>query len=374
MKIARAELTRVRLRLRTPVATARGLIERREGVVLALGGDAALVGYGEALPLAEFGGESPDQSYEALSRLARSLIGEEIEALDALLDRIEALAPEAPAARAAADVALFDLAARTEGIGVAALLARPDPPRSAIEVNALLHAERPEHVAREASVAVAAGYRTLKLKVGAGSLALDEARVAAARDAVGGEVKIRLDANGGWTEHEAEGAIACLARYRIEMLEQPVEPRDLDGLARLAAISVIPIAADEALDGGRAVDAIFACAAAKILVLKPAALGGLRASRRIASRARAAGLAVVVTSALDSALGRTAALQLAASLGGPQLAAGLATGALLERDLADAPSPVDGALRVPEAPGIGVAPSRDALARCALANAEAIAT
>ena len=372
MKIARAELTRVGLRLRVPIATARGLIDSREGTVLALTAESGLVGYGEALPLAGFSEESPDRAAETLSGLARVLIGREVEELDALLDLVEELAPEAPAARAAVDVALFDLAARAQGIGVAAMLALPGRPRARIEVNALVYDERPEIVAREASAAIVEGYRTVKLKVGALALELDEARVAAVRDAVGSEARIRLDANGGWKEREAEEAIARLAPYRIELLEQPVEARDLGGLARLSARSPIPVAADEALAGGYAVDEIFARNAASVLVLKPAMLGGLRASQRIAARARAAGWGVVVTSALDSAVGLAAALQLAAALPGPHLAAGLATGALLDWDLAKAPTPSRGTLSVPDESGIGVAPLRDCLTRCALGHTEEI--
>ena len=374
MKIARAEVSRVRLRLRAPIVTARGPIEFREGALLALASESALVGHGEALPLAGFSEETPDRASEMLSKLVRVLIGREIEDLDRLLDLIEEFAPDAPAARAAVDVALFDLAARVQGIGVASMLAQPERPRSRIDVNALVYDEQPERVAREASAAVAEGYRTVKIKVGALALELDEDRVAAVRDAVGSEVRIRLDANGGWKEREAEEAIARLAPFRIELLEQPVEARDLGALARLSAGSPIPIAADEALAGGHAIDEIFAREAASVVVLKPAALGGLRASQRIAARARAAGWGVVVTSALDSAVGLAAALQLAAALPGPHLAAGLATGALLDQDLAEAPTPIDGALSVPDEPGIGVAPLRDGLARCVLGSAQEITT
>jgi len=284
------------------------------------------------------------------------LIGREIEELEALLDMVETLAPEAPTTRAAVDVALFDLAARAQGIGVAELLARPERPRAQVEVNALVYAERPEIAAREASAAVAEGYRTVKLKVGALALDLDEARIAAVRDIVGSETKIRLDANGGWKERDAEQAITRFAPYRIEFLEQPVDARNLGGLARLSAGSPIPIAADEAL----------------ALVLKPAVLGGLRASQRVAIRARRAGWGVVVTSALDSAVGLTAALQLAAALPGPHLAAGLATGTLLDQDLATTQPPKNGTLSVPDGPGIGVAPLPEFLSRCALGITEEI--
>ena len=150
MKIVRAELTRVRLRLRTPLATARGLTDAREGVLLALTSESSLVGHGETLPLAGFSEETPDRAFETLSGLARVLIGREIEELEALLDMVETLAPEAPTTRAAVDVALFDLAARAQGIGVAELLARPERPRAQVEVNALVYAEQPEIAAREA--------------------------------------------------------------------------------------------------------------------------------------------------------------------------------------------------------------------------------
>ena len=372
MKIARAELTRVRLRLRTPVATARGLIDCREGVLLALTSESALVGHGESLPLAGFSEETPGRAFETLSGLARVLVGREIEELEALLDMVEALAPEAPTTRAAVDFALFDLAARAAGIRVAEFLAQPERPRAQVDVNALVHAERPEVAAREASAAVAEGYRTVKLKVGAHALDLDEARIGAVRDAVGGRTKLRLDANGAWSERDAERAIVRFAPYGIEFLEQPVDGRNLGALARLSAKSPIPIAADEALAGGYASDEIFARDAASLLILKPAVLGGLRASQRIAARARRVGWGVVVTSSLDSALGLAAALQLAAALPGPHLAAGLATGALIDGDLAAGPQPKGGALDLPDGPGIGVAPLPASLARCALGATEEI--
>ncbi len=372
MKIARAELTRVQLRLRAPLATARGPIGSRVGAVLALTSDAGLVGLGEALPLAGFGDESPDRCFETLSGLVRVLLGREVGDFEALLDLVDALAPEAPVARAAVDVALFDLAARARGVSVAALLAAPERPRAQIEVSALVRAEAPEPAARQARAAVAEGHRTVKLKVGVRDLDLDEARVAAVRDAVGRESKLRLDANGAWKEAEAIRALARLAPYDIEFLEQPVEARDIAALARVCANSPIPIAADEALAGGHAVDEIFARAAAHVLVLKPAVLGGLRATRQLAARARAAGWGVAITSALDSAIGLSAALQLAAALPGPQLAAGLATAGLFDGDLADPPVPRDGVLALPDAPGIGCELRSEALARFAVGPSEEV--
>ena len=112
MKIVSATLTRIRLQLRVPLATARGRISVLEGALLAITTESGAQGFGEALPLEGFGAESPVAACETLSRLARGLLGRDPRALDDLLDEVEALAPDAPTARAAIDAALFDLAAR----------------------------------------------------------------------------------------------------------------------------------------------------------------------------------------------------------------------------------------------------------------------
>jgi o-succinylbenzoate synthase len=367
--IERATLIRIRLRLRTPIATARGSLCVREGVLLTLTTESGAKGYGEALPLEGFGAESPAAAGEALRGLAPVLLGRDPRDFDALLDEVEALAPDAPAARAAVDAALFDLAARVSDARVAALIAAPDVPRPRVAVSALVLGVEPDDAAREAGRAVAQGFRTVKMKLGAIDIDLDEARVAAVRDAVGAQVRIRLDANGGWKEAEAGQAIERLASHRIEFLEQPVEAGDLCALARVRAASPIRIAADEALDGGRAVGEILERHAADLLILKPAALGGLRAARRFAARAREEGVGVAVTSALDSAVGLAAALQLAAALPGPLPDAGLATSDLLAEDLARAPVPSRGEIALPDEYGLGVTPLPAALARCAVGSA-----
>jgi len=369
VKITGATLTRIRLKLRAPIQTGRGRLAVREGAVLALSTVSDGVGYGEALPLEGFGAESITQACETLEKLTRSMIGRDPRDLDSLLDEAESIAPDAPAARAALDAALFDLVARAGKTRVAALLAAPQEARARVAVSALLRGEQPEDAAREAGQAVREGFRTVKLKVGAGDLALDEARVAAVREAIGAEAKIRIDANGAWKESEAAKAIARFAPHAIEFCEQPVAASDLAGLARLRADSPIAIAADEALAGGRALDEILERGAADLLVLKPAALGGLRASWRFAMSARSKGVGCVVTSALDSALGLSAALQLAAALPGSLPDAGLSTGGAFVEDLAPAPLPARGEIALPEVSGIGVTPLPAALEALALGPA-----
>jgi o-succinylbenzoate synthase len=366
VKIASAKLLPFRLRLRKPLETAHATLHEREGLLVELAAESGHRGWGETLPLAGFGLETLEESRRSTERMARHLLGRAVDDLDASLDALAALEPGAPAARAALDAALHDLAARARHLRVAELLAGGAAPRTRLGVSALLAAETPDDAARCARSAVSDGFRTLKLKVGVHGQARDQARVAAVRDAVGGGVRIRLDANGAYDEAGALRALEGLAPSDIEFLEQPVAPGDLAALVRIRAASPIPIAADESLTGQRAAEELIAQEAADLLILKPATLGGLRPAARIAARARAAGVAVAVTTLLGSAVGLAAALQLAAALPGPLPDSGLATGALLERDLADALVVAGGALTLPASPGLGIAPEPSALRRCAL--------
>jgi o-succinylbenzoate synthase len=363
VKIVRASVTPVRLALAAPLATARGSLRSRDGAVLSLESASGATGWGEALPLPGFGLESAGAAVDALDDIAAGLVGNDLDDLDAAVDTLAALAPYAKSARAAADAALHDLAAREAGRGVAALLA-PAPLRR-VAVSALVGGDNPAAAAANARRALRRGFRTLKLKLLADDLARDEERVAAVREAAGAGVKLRLDANGAWKEAAAFQTVERLARFDIELIEQPLAAAQVGALARLRAVAPMAIAADEAVRDEESAARLLEAGAADLLVLKPAALGGLRASARIAARARREGVGVVVTSFLDSSIGIAAALHLAAALPESPCAAGLATAELLVDDLAPAFPVEAGAIALPASPGLGIAPDAAALQRCA---------
>lgn len=355
MKIVAASVTPIRLALAAPLATAHGTVTTREGAALSLTSASGTTGWGEALPLAAFGLETAAESVAALERIAAALVSSAAFDLDAALDFAEQLAAGARSAQAATDFALFDLAAREQGVSTASLL--NSRYRERVALCALITANDPRSAAHEARRAARRGFGTLKLKLGADDLVRDEERVAAVRDAVGPGVGIRLDANGAWKEAAAFDAVWRLAPFAIELLEQPVPPGEVAALARVRTASPIPIAADESVSDEDTAAALLDAAAADVLVLKPAAVGGLRPAWRIAERARRADVAVVVTSFLDSSLGIAAALQLAAALPDSPLAAGLATAELLKDDLAPPLTIRNGAMTLQNAPGLGISPA-----------------
>lgn len=217
--------------------------------------------------------------------------------------------------------------------------------RDSVRVNATLPAVPASEVA--GVLARFAGCRTVKIKVAepGQTLADDRARVAAAREVLGPEGRIRVDANGAWNVDEAEHAIHAFADCDLEYVEQPCASVDeLAQVRKRVKYMGIPIAADESVRKADDPLEVARAGAADILVIKAQPLGGISAALRIVA---AAGLPVVVSSALETSVGISMGLHLAAAIGDLEFDCGLATAALLAADVVDAPlTPVDGALTV----------------------------
>jgi len=377
VNLRRARLIPYRLPLVRGLHTAQGVIAERRGWLLELETESGAVGRGDACPFPGdpdpageargFGMESWSVCGERLESLAAGLLGQSVRWDAGLAEVCPGLAPDAPAARFAVDCAWAELVARERGQSVAALLAEAHggAAQDSLALSALVSGASAQAVAAEGKALEAAGFGTFKLKLGGGPLAEDVARVEALRGTLGPGAKIRVDANGALSRREASRLLADLSGLGVECIEQPVAPGDVEGLAELRAQGKVAIAADEVLaDAGRAQE-VLTTRAADLLVLKPAALGGLRPAMALAAAARDAGMEFYVTSLLDSAFGVAAAIHLAAALPARAPAHGLATAALFEFDLARTPPPESGRISVPTGPGWGIEIDPDGLTRAA---------
>jgi o-succinylbenzoate synthase len=332
------------LPLKAPLESAHGALERRKGFQIWIG-----AGRGEAAPLPAFGTESLGDCEAALTAaaagLARAPVPETLYEVEALLDTLPR------AARSGIELALLDDLAHRHDLPLARLLSE----RAAREVpvSALLAANEAAALAREAQAAAQGGFRTVKLKVAQGGLEDDLARAAVVRDAVGPEVRIRIDANGGWNEEQALEALRRLGSLDIELCEEPVG--DVRALHRLKGATSVPVGADETF--ARSTNREEVLKSVDVIVLKPAVLGGLLPALRWSRLARERGVRALVTTALDGAIARAGAAHLAAAIlgDGPAPDAGLATGRLLAEDLCEDPAePREGRVRIGAAPGLGI--------------------
>ncbi len=215
----------------------------------------------------------------------------------------------------------------------AATVGWPDPVRQQVPVNATVPAVAPGEVADV--LARFPGCTTVKVKVAqAGqSLREDLSRVAAVRDVLGNKGKVRIDANAAWSVDDALAAVSALTVYDLEYVEQPCA--SLDDLATLRVALVragieVRIAADESVRKAEDPLRVAVAGAADLVVLKVAPLGGIARALEVAI---ACGLPVVVSSALDTSVGISAGVALAAALPELDFACGLATTSLMTTDV-----------------------------------------
>ncbi|WP_327052148.1 mandelate racemase/muconate lactonizing enzyme family protein [Halomicrococcus gelatinilyticus] len=330
------------LPLASPLDTALGAIEHREGLLVRVEDDGD-VGIGEATPLPGWT-ESPSRCRDALADVDDVLADP-----DGVLSELD----DRPAARHGVALALADLRARRDGVPLYRHLVDESGRVDGIPVNATVGDAPSDETVAAAEDAVAAGFDAVKVKVGARPVDEDVARLRDVRAAVGPEVELRADANGAWSREQAEEAFAALADVGVVYVEQPLPADDLDGLADLRG-GPVGVAADESL-AARSVDAVLDAGAADVLVLKPMALGGPDRTVAAARQARERGVEAVVTTTVDAVVARTAAIHAAAAIP-DRPACGLATAELLDRDLGpDRARVVDGRIGVPQTPGVGVA-------------------
>ncbi|WP_418284627.1 mandelate racemase/muconate lactonizing enzyme family protein [Halorubrum sp. DTA46] len=352
------QLRRFSLGLATPLGTANGEIRRREGFLVSIasdvdgtGGDTSLTGIGESTPLPGWT-ESLSACEAALREFQSDLDGDPVEAR-----RADALDPELPpAARHGLSLALDGVRARAADRSLGAhLAARHDvrEPAESVPVNATIGDGDPGATARAATEAVDAGFECLKIKVGVRTLDADIARLRTVRRAVGSEVALRADANGAWDRATAERAVARLAPLDLAYVEQPLSADEIEGAAALRELAdgTPPIALDESL-AVCGLDEVLAADAADVVVLKPMALGGPDRALAAALQAQSAGVEPVVTTTIDAVVARTAAVHVAAAV--PDIRpCGLATGSLLDEDLAADPCQIEaGRAPVPVGPGL----------------------
>ncbi|MCH8026033.1 MAG: mandelate racemase/muconate lactonizing enzyme family protein [Chloroflexi bacterium] len=360
MKVAKLSWTAFRLPLRSPFQTAGGEVSHREGLILQLTTDDGTVGLGEATPYISAPEGALQKLTNALAEVAPRLLGIEVERL-----RIDA-----PPLACAIDTAACDALAQATGVSVAQLLC--ERPLERVPVNATVATANTAEAAGLAAAAREAGFSCVKLKVGMAASAEDErGRVAAVRAALGPNIALRIDANGGWQPDQAIATIQALESFDLELVEQPIASGQLAEMARIRAAVAVAIAADEDVTSVESARRVLAAGAADALVVKPMTCGGIKPAREIATLAEDAGVAVIVTTTIDSGVGTAAALQLAATLPDNGPACGLATGGLFIDDLVAAPfSARQGWLDAASGPGLGVELDEAKLARYGIDKGE----
>ncbi len=352
--IVAAEHVLARRRLRSQFSIFGGSTDYVESIFVRLTDECGCVGVGETTPMPAYSGVTVAAAQQVLvEQLLPAVRGlpPAPRMLHTAMDNAEA---GGALAKAAVDIACFDLMGRHSGISVADLLG--GPLRDEVPLVWVLGYMPIDTLLAETQTAINAGYQTVKLKVGQDA-ARDIDAVRAVRSAWP-SVRIRIDANQGYDEDTALLVGQKLSDCGLEFFEQPIPAGSPQSLAAIRQRTDIPIEADESLQSiadAQALAAAGACDVFNLKILKP---GGLFRAQQVAAIAEAAGIPVMIGSMPELGVAAAAGFHLARTLPSLPYACELMGSQMVESDVVtdSAITFASGSLQIrADAPGLAVA-------------------
>jgi muconate cycloisomerase len=366
MRIESADVILTRIPTRRPHRMTSGTSQFQESVYVRLRTADGLFGWGEAPHMIGDSHAGETQASVALQlrdRLLPAVLGGDPRGVEPAQAAMDKALRENPRAKSAVNIALFDLAGKALGVPVSTLLG--GSVRTTVALSWSLPMMSTEAMLAEADEMIGRGFGILKLKVGArDSVAEDVAVAAAVREHVGDTIRLRADANQGYSVAAATRVARGLEALGFEFLEQPVGRFDLAGMADVSRSSGLEIMADESANNAREVYEVARARAASMISIYINSGGGISEAVRMAHVAEAAGLRGYFGGALEGPVAARACLHVAAACPSVSLGCEQVGQYLLESDIGTEPIPfVDGEFVVPDAPGLGVDIDPERLAR-----------
>ncbi|MFC6840286.1 dipeptide epimerase [Xanthomonas theicola] len=310
MKITDIRLGMLRVPLKTPFKTALRTVETVEDVVVLVHTDSGHIGYGAAPATAPITGDTHGSIVAAIDGFIKPrLVGEDVANLNRLSGLIQGALERNGSAKAAVEIAVYDLWAQLYGAPLYQMLGGGDP---VITTDITISVDAIDKMVADALSALGRGFTALKIKVGQ-DLGLDIERVKAIHAAVEGRALLRLDANQGWTPKQAVSAVRTLedAGVALDLLEQPVKAWDIDGLKYVTERVNTPVMADESVFAPAQAFDLIQRRAADIVNIKLMKTGSVSNAIRIADIAALYGVQCMIGCMLESSIGVAAAVHLA---------------------------------------------------------------
>jgi o-succinylbenzoate synthase len=354
MKISDIKFGTLRVPLKTPFKTALRTVDKIEDIVVMIGTDTGHTGYGEAPATAVITGDTHGSIVEAIRHyIWPRVVGQDVANLNHLTQLIQGAMEKNSSAKAAVEIAVYDLWGQLYDAPLYRLLGGGDP---LITTDITISVDYIDKMVADSISAVERGFESLKIKVGK-DIGVDIERVKAVHAAVEGRALLRLDANQGWTAKQAVYALQTLedAGVRLELVEQPVKAQDLNGMKYVTERVHTPIMADESVFGPTEVVELIRMRAADIINIKLMKTGGISNAIRIADIAAMYGVECMIGCMLETGISVAAAVHVAVAK----------SDAITKIDL-DGPSlctfnPIDGGvifndseISVTDAPGLGI--------------------
>lgn len=325
-------------------------------VLVRLHTDEGLVGLGEVSCTPIWSGEDQVTAIHCIEHyLAPQLLGADPTEVERLSARMARVLAGNVFTKAGLEMALWDLVGKAAGLPLYRIFG--GPVRDFVPTKFSVSGLEPPKAAAIAAWAVEQGFTAMKVKVGI-EPEQDVARVRAVREAVGPDVRLGVDANGGWSPRVAVQTIRRLCEFGISFAEQPVAPLDVAWLADVRRQVPVPIMADESLYTLQDAMALARAGAADVLSIYIGKGGGIGPGRKVAALAEAAGLVCTVGSNLELGVASAAMIHLAMASPGidaESFPCDVLGPFFYEGDVLADPLPISaGSARPHERPGLGV--------------------
>ncbi len=314
MKITKIECIPVSIPFAKPMKMGGGTAAVADAIVLKIHTDEGITGIcetGDTSPW--YMGESQDSIMYNINNVfgPQILLGEDPFNIDQIVAKMDRAAKVNNQAKAVVDYALHDIMGKALGVPVYKLLGGLSNEK--IPLAFVMSSGTAEEVGDEGRSLIKAGFKALKLKVGAKSVEEDLEMLGALREAVGNDIKIITDANGSWNYFQALRFLRKAAKYDLYLAEQPVPWWDIDGLARLRRKVDVPVFADESAAELNDLIKLLQRDAVDGFFLKVPKAGGILKSQKWITIAKAAGFMVMCGCMINSGLGATAEAHLLAA-------------------------------------------------------------
>lgn len=311
MKITGVELFHISIPFARPYKLSRvyGTRLDAEAVIIKVHTDEGIVGLGEADPLNPFSEETPATVMVVTrDQLAPQLLGQNPTHITAIESNLDVAVHGNLLARGAVNMALFDIAGKANDVPAYMLLGGLY--QSKLPLLSPVGSGTPEEDAASIQQGIDDGYQTVMIKMGALPIADEIQRMIAAHDKFGGQIKIIVDANQGWTVTETMRFIDGIGSSRPDLLEQPITRHDISGLKRIHSRAPCLLSADEGVASASEAVALIRAQAVDAFSIKVSKNGGLSKARKIAETADAFGLKILMNSMLEFGITQAASLQL----------------------------------------------------------------
>ena len=243
MKITNIHTHRLKAPLKNPFVTSLRRVDSLEDLVVIIECDDGSVGYGEGAPTPVITGETIGSMIATIEFIKPHLLNLEIEDFSTVLKAVHTRILKNTTAKSALEIALYDLKAKFENLPLYKMLGGS---KTKFTTDITISMGEIDSMISDSINAVALGYDTLKIKIG-DDPQKDVERILAIHSALDDKIKLRLDANQGWTAQESVELLHALEKKNIiaEFIEQPVAADDIEGLKYIKERVQTPLLADE---------------------------------------------------------------------------------------------------------------------------------